>query len=233
MFCPNCGSKLSDDSTFCPNCGTKIEQQQKPNNGPDLTKDFSKIVVECIKNPIKEISNLKEILSDTNNYIYLGILALIIPFLITISLKFFTPHIARVIPFHEIFLSSLINLIVFYGIMLFLIFAIYKFIFKEELKLQDFLKVVLAALIVKGAFILIQFLVSIISFKFSIAVYIVGSMASILILYSGFKEIVKDSNKLLYTFSGSYLVAIFFANYIIAKIIMVNIVSLFIGSILY
>lgn len=233
MFCPNCGSNLSDDSTFCPNCGTKIEQQHKPNNGSNLGKDFSKIAIECIKNPINEISNLKETLSDTNNYIYLGILALIIPLLITVSLKFFTPRIGEIMLFRKIFLSSLISLVVFYGIILFLTFTIYKFIFKEELNLQDFLKVVLAALIVRGAFMLVQFLVSIISFKLSIAVYIFGSMACILTLYSGFKETVKDSNKFLYTFSGSYLVAIFFTNYIIVKFVMMNIVSLFLESIFY
>ena len=233
MFCPNCGSNISNDSTFCPNCGTKIEQKINSKDNSDSSKDFFKTICKCIKNPLTEISNLKETLSDNNNYIYLGIITLIISIMFTISLKLFNSSITISIPFYEIFLSYIINLVIFYGIILFLVFAIYKFIFKEEIKLQDFLRVLLSALIVRGTFVLIQTIISIISFKFSIIIFIVGLMTSILVLYSGFKEIVKNYNKLLYTFSIAYLVSTFFEIYIISKISMLNIIILFIESIFY
>ena len=30
MFCPNCGTQVSDSTAFCPNCGTRLAAQAAP-----------------------------------------------------------------------------------------------------------------------------------------------------------------------------------------------------------
>jgi hypothetical protein len=70
MFCPNCGTKISDNAKFCSNCGAKMEEQSVPAAQPDSAVQpdavTSQPVVENVSEPeaIQNIEPGAEVLSN-------------------------------------------------------------------------------------------------------------------------------------------------------------------------
>jgi len=56
IFCPSCGSELSDDSKFCPNCGTKIEApvSQAVQATAETVENKAEEVIENVTDTIAE-----------------------------------------------------------------------------------------------------------------------------------------------------------------------------------
>lgn len=136
--------------------------------------------------------------------------------------EFFTQYL----PTGKIFMWGLLRTIIFYILITLIIFVVYTLLIKKDLRFLSYLKVSLVALTVDAFFTIIECLFSFVSIYISLILLSISSVIIILVLFSGFKRLVKENNNIIYIFAITYFTTNFINNYVTYKLLFNHFINL-------
>ena len=94
MYCPKCGTEISDNSNFCTSCGHSFNNQNNLQfNYSDQIYQVGNFLLDIFKSPINCCKKYSEKLSAKFTYIYFGATALIISLISALFFKGFIKSI--------------------------------------------------------------------------------------------------------------------------------------------
>lgn len=153
-------------------------------------KAFSYNVMKSITNLITSISG--ESFGNNNSMIFK---------------QQFNAVLDAVFPTGSIYFLNLLNYILLYGIIVLIVYLVYKFLIKEDISLKNLGNIFFVFSIINLIVTIIASLFLIVGVVAWAIISIFGSMISIILIFSGFNSIVEGKNKLVYLFSFAYVVS--------------------------
>ena len=119
----------------------------------------------------------------------------------------FNTQLDMVFPTGSVYFLDLLNYILFYGIIIFIVYLIYKYLIKEKIDRKNLGNIFFVFSVINFILVIIQSLALFIGFIPWAIVSIFASITSVILIYSGFNSILKGKNKLVYLFSFAYVIA--------------------------
>lgn len=246
MFCSNCGTKLGEGNS---NTISKIPNPIQKN---DFNK-FGTFILDCFKNPTNNILEITKKLTLPLTCIYSVIFSIFICIITSISLRGFTSDIItfftnlsngfsfnnrmnaitttreilqNYLPFSQIFLWKFLSIAIFFLLTTLFMFIIFSLLMKKNIPFVEYLKIMCVALCINCGFSLLESITLFVSVFLSAFVFCLGNIIVLVILFNGFKELVKEDKVIGYVFSFFYLLSMFLSSYITLK----SITSYYINS---
>lgn len=242
VFCPECGGKCSDEKreTIISNEDTHkileffLNSLKKPvttikEKGEELSSSIhiGIITVITLLIPLIHLGVLKTLIGKGMN-LYADIIQVYSNSIIDLKdrLKAKTEinaFIDTYVPFTKIYILDILSFIIFFGVMLLLIYLVYKFVFKAYIETEKFLATISVALILKLAFTILSAAVLFISIVPAIIINVIGNITILVVIILGMREVTEEEDKLSYIFAISYGIgmiasAYFSVNYIVSTI---------------
>lgn len=250
VFCPECGGKCSDEKRkpIISNVDTHkvlkffLSSLKKPvttikEKGEELSSSIhiGIITVITLLIPLIHLGVLKTLIGKGMN-LYADLIQVYSNSIIDMKdrLKAKTEinaFIDTYVPFTKIYILDILSFIIFFGVMLLLIYLVYKFIFKANIETEKFLGTISVALILKLAFTILSTIFLFISIVPAIIINVVGSIAILVVIILGMREVTEEEDKLSYVFAISYGIGIIVSSYFSVNYIVSTIQSYFISLI--
>lgn len=233
MYCSKCGKQIPDDSSFCPECGSNCNGGGKTINATATSVDMNKhknYLLTTLKSPVTVMQNGLAELSLKAALMYGVVITLIIPLIKTLSAKMsviskisrenydigYTGYLERKLyrgvsdgfPTGDIYIINLLSYVLFYGIIILIIYFVYKSLLKENISQENLGNIFFAFSVINLVMTIISVIALQLGLMFWAIISIFSLILSIILIYAGFNSIVEGKNKLVYLFSFSYLVSL-------------------------
>lgn len=250
VFCPECGGKCSDEKTKSkmPKVDTHkilgyfLSSLKKPvttikEKGEELSLSIhiGIIAVSTLLIPLIHLGVLKTFIGKVMNF-YAGISQIYSSNSVNLkdrleTQKGLSDFVDTYVPFGKIYTLDILSFVIFFGLMLLLIYLVYKFVFKANIEIKKFLGIISVALILRLAFTIISTLVLFVSIVPAIVINIIGSIVILAVVILGTREVAHEEDKLVYVVAVSYGIAMLASYYFSVNYIISTIQSYFISLI--
>lgn len=248
VFCPECGGKCSDEKaeSKIPKVdphkilGYFLGALKKPvttikEKGEDLSSSIhiGIIAVITLLIPLIHLGVLKTFIGKIMN-LYASISQIYSSHSVNLkdrleTQKGLNEFVDTYVPFGKIYTLDILSFVIFFGLMLLLIYLVYKFVFKANIETKKFLGIISVALILRLAFTIVSTVFLLISIVPAIVVNVIGSVVILAVVILGMREVAHEEDKLIYVVAISYGIGIIASYYFTVNYIISTIQSYFIS----
>lgn len=248
VFCPECGGKCSDEKRkpIISNVDTHkvlkffLSSLKKPvttikEKGGELSSaiHIGIIAIITLLIPLIHLGILKTFIGKVMN-LYANISQIYSSHSVNLkdrleTQKGLNEFVDTYVPFGKIYTLDILSFIIFFGLMLLLIYLVYKFIFKANIETRKFLGIISVALILRLAFTILSTIFLLISIVPAIVINIIGSIVILAVVILGMREVAHEEDKLIYVVAISYGIGVMISYYFTINYIISTIQSYFIS----